>query len=109
MDQANKALCRVLGLDTGHLARSGPKEEPDHSQRQEIFARSKQTPADFLRSLLPEKKHEIMMAQNGRSLAASSLIMLHGFQEIVVKDYEEQAGRRDSIDEDLLNSSYHHV
>lgn len=49
------------------------------------------------------------MAQNERSLAASSLIMLHGFQEIVVKDYEEQAGRRDSMDEDLLISSYHHV
>lgn len=38
------------------------------------------------------------MAQNERSLAASSLIMLHGFQEIVVKDYEEQARRRDSIE-----------
>ena len=24
MDQANKVLCRVLGLDTGHLAGSGP-------------------------------------------------------------------------------------
>ena len=85
------------------------KEQADHGERQEMFTSSKQTPANFLRSLCFEKKHETTMARNERGLATLPPNMLYKFLDFVFKDYEEQTGETSLTSDVLLRLRYHHA
>lgn len=76
----------------GGLVRS-QEEKADHIERQEIYARSKKTPADWFRSVYPEQRHQVMLAQDDQSLATLPPDMLHDFCDFVLKDYEERTGK----------------
>lgn len=76
----------------GGLVRS-QEEKADYSERQEIYPRSKKTPADWFRSVSPEQRHQIMLAQDDQSLATLPPDMLHDFRDFVLRDYEERTGK----------------